>query len=615
MLGPIAAAGVWLPAMSRRIDKPRRRAPLARRGRPLLRAAVTLALLTACRRSQAIGPTDHTPVTLDPGRVDPAFEGEWEAVRDAQAKDPGGTAVVEAADRLLAKAPPLNLRLAAHLAKANQAIERGDYAAARGSAGAGLDEVTRARTGGGELADNERELAGQLQRDLALGEAEAGDPAAALQAIAAAPGAERDPDLLAASARARVRLGDRAGAALAHAQWRAAVPDGSPEALLAEARLREQLAGLDTAALEAAARRAPGTPAAQCLLVRTGRSAPDGAPAWVSACQQPAAAGGPRIGLLLPRSGKFAGLADVQLAAAAAAIKVLAGPAADAVQVTWQDAGSSPAEAKQAAQSLIGAGADLLVGPVGPGNVEAAAEVVAGSGGRVRLVIPGEGAGAVVGVAPTLEARAGVLAQSVGRLGRTTVIVLAPDNAYGKRAVAALEKSLPRSGVKSLKTIYYPANTTSFSKVLDPVRASLKGAAVVIPDQIGRVELVVRQLVRDGFAVDRPKQPGLPILSTAEGLGPDAMAAGHEILDGVLVAPVAWPTADATGFADAYATMEGEPPGDQAWLVWRAVSRAWSGGEQAPPAAAVLRVESGRLVATEPAVSLAPEERSKAPAR
>lgn len=602
--------------MTRRTAPPRRRAPLARRGRSLLRVAVTLALLAACRRSQAIGPTGQTTSTLDPGRVDPAFEGEWEAVRDAQAKDPGGVAVVEAADRLLAKAPPLNLRLAAHLAKASQALQRGDYAAARGSTGAGLDEVTRARAGGAELADAERELAGQLQRAHALAEAEAGDPQAALQAIAAAPDADRNPELLAASARARARLGDRAGAALAYAQWRSVVPDGSPEAALAEARLREQWTGLEAAALEAAARRAPGTPAAQCLLVRTGRSAPEGAPAWVQTCQAAAAGqGAPRIGLLLPRSGKFAGLADVQLAAAAAAIRVLAGPAAAAVQVTWQDAGSSPAEARAAAQALIGQGADLLVGPVGPGNVEAAAEVVAASGGRVRLVVPGEGAGGVVGVAPTLEARAQVLAQAAVRLGRTTVVVLAPDNAYGKRAVSALEKSLAKSGAKSLKIITYPANTTSFAKVLDPVRAELKRGALIIPDQIGRVELIVRQLARDGFTVERPKQPGLPILSTGEGIGPDALATGHEILEGVLLAPVAWPTPDAAAFADTYATMEGEPPSDQAWLVWRAVARAWSGAEQATPAAAVLRVESGRLVATEPTVSLAPEERPKAPVR
>jgi branched-chain amino acid transport system substrate-binding protein len=602
--------------MKRRIDKPRRDLlatrpfgpEFLRRGRPLLRVAVALAVMTACRGSHAVGPNGATTGTVDPGRVDPAFESDWQAVRDAQTKDPGSQAVAEAADRLLAKDPPLNLRLAAHQAKAGQGLTRADYAGALASAREGIEEIARARAQNHELDATERELAAALLRSQALAEAEAGDPQAALQAIAASPEADRDPLLLAANARARARLGDRAAAALAYAQWRSAVPEGSPAAVLAEARLKEQLIGLDTPALEAAARKASGTPAAQCLLARTGRAAPEGAPAWVSGCAQAAASpGGPRIGLLLPRTGKFAGLSDIQLAAAAAAVRVLAGASAAAVQIAWKDAGSSPAEARQAAQALIGGGAELLVGPVGPGNVEAAAEVVAGSGGRVRLVVPGEGSDNVAGVAPTIEARAGALAQAVGRLSKSTAIVFAPDNAYGKRAVAALEKSLPKNGVKTLKTFYYPPGTTSFAKVLDPARSSLKDAAVIIPDQLSRAELVVRQLVRDGFAVDRPRQPGVPVLSTAEGVGPDTL--------GVLVAPVAWPTPEAAGFAETYTAMEGEAPGDQAWLVWRAVARAWSGVDAGPPTAAVLRVESGRLVATEPTVSLTPEERPKAPAR
>ncbi|MBZ5711616.1 ABC transporter substrate-binding protein [Nannocystis pusilla] len=580
-------------------------------GRALVHAAVVLAVLGACRGSQAVGPAAQTIRAVDPGHVDPAFQGEWDAVQAARQKDPSGAAVVEAADRLLARDPPLNLRLAAQQVKAGASLDRGDYAAALASARAGLEDVTKARAQGIDLAPPERELAEDLGRTRALAEAEVGDPQTALQAIAAATRGDRGQDLLFATARARERLGDRAGAALAYAQWREVVPDGSAAAALAEARMREQWRGLDAATLEETARKAAGTPAAQCLLVRAGRRAPAGAPAWVGGCQVAGAGGPPRIGLLLPRSGKFAGLADVQLAAATAAVRVLAGAAGSNLQVAWEDSGSSPAEAKQAAATLLASGASVLVGPVGPGNVEAAAEVAAASGGRVRLVVPGEGTGPqVLGVAPTLEARAAALAQAVGRANRTTAVILAPDNAYGKRAVAAFEKSLPKVGVKSLKTIYYPANTTSFSKVLGPVRSSLKTAAVLIPDQLGRVELVVRQMVRDGVVIDRPKQPGVPVLSTAEGSSPEAIGPGHEVLEGVLVAPVGWETPEAAGFTEAYTALEGSGPPDQAWLVYRAVAQAWAGVEAAPPpAAAVLRVESGRFVATEPAVSLTPAER------
>ncbi|MFY0541921.1 ABC transporter substrate-binding protein [Nannocystis pusilla] len=215
-------------------------------------------------------------------------------------------------------------------------------------------------------------------------------------------------------------------------------------------------------------------------------------------------------------------------------------------------------------------------------------------------------------MAPTLEARAAALAQAVGRANRTTAVILAPDNAYGKRAVAAFEKSLPKMGVKSLKSIYYPPNTTSFSKVLEPVRSSLKSAAVLIPDQLGRVELVVRQMVRDGVVIDRPKQPGVPVLSTAEGCSPEAIGAGHEVLEGVLVAPVGWETP----------RRPASPRRTRRWKARaRRTRRGWStarwprrgpASRQRPSAAAVLRVESGRFVATESAVSLTPAERPRA---
>lgn len=568
---------------------------------------MTLAVVAACRGSHAIGASGSG--ILDPEKVDPAYASDWQAVRDAQTKDPGGAAVVAAADRLLARSPPLDLRLGAFHAKATQGLQRGDYAAALAAARAGLDEAGRARQSG-SLGATEQELVGLLAQVHALAEAEAGDPQAALQSLGALPQDVWGPEFYAASARARERAGDPAGAALACAQWRASVR-GGPELTLAQNRLEEALAGLDGATLEAAARKASGTPAAQCLLVRAGREAPEGAPEWVQGCRAAAPSGGTKIAVLLPRTGKLAGLADQQLAAATAALKVL-GAGAAAPSLLWGDAGSEAADAKLAALNLIGEGAQVLVGPVGVGNVDAVAELAAASGGRVRLVVPGEGSGGAVGVAPTLEGRAAKLAETVGRLRRTTAVIFAPENSYGKRIVAALEKSLPKNGVTTLKIINYPASTTSFAKLIDPVRGNLKGAAIIAPDQLGRVELLVRQLVRDGVVVDTPGKPGTPVLTTGEGVGPRGLGAGHEVLEGIYVAPVAWQEDGEAPFAEAYAALEGEGPGDQAWLVWRAMSRAWTGALGPPPQAALLRVEGGRLAPAEASNSLTPAERSKA---
>ncbi len=580
------------------------------RGLVVARVAAVLVVglgpaLAACRTSQATGPGPTAQGTLDPGSVAPEFEADWEAVRRAQSADPAAPEIAAAADRLLSREPPRNLRLAALHAKADQALRAGDYAGALGHAGAGLAEVTKARASGGDLAAPEQGLAQQLARVRALAEAQVGDPQQALQWLTALPAASgADLERLAATATARERAGDRPGAVLAYAQWRAAAPGEGPEAALAEARMRSLWLGLDPAALETAARSAPGTPAASCLLTRAGHAADPQAPAWVTACRP----GTARVGFLLPRSGKFAGLADVQLAAATAAVKVLARGAA--TEVVWQDAGSTPAEVARATTELVRAGVEVFVGPVGPGNIAAAVAAAAAAGGKPRFVVPGESTAAVTGVAPTIEARCAVLASTLRGLGRGAAVVLAPDNSYGKRAAEALTKSLRESNAKLLKVIYYPDDMTSFAKLVAPVLGELKGdVALLVPDRLARLELLLRQLVRSGMAVDRTGGKGVAVLSTGEGLAAETLGPGHEILDGVWLAPVAWPTPDADAFADEYAALEGQPPGDQAWLVWRAVAAAWAGGTSTPPIAAVLRVEGGRLVPTPAQVQLRPREK------
>ncbi|MBL9101952.1 MAG: ABC transporter substrate-binding protein [Myxococcales bacterium] len=553
--------------------------------------------LGACRSTHASGTHAVGVGTQDPGRVAPEFEADWEAVKRAQTQDPGAPAVAAAADRLLARDPPRNLRLAALHAKAEQALLAGDYPGALRFASGGVD-VGAAR--GEPLSPPEQGLVQQLGRVRALaGAVAADDPKQALAWLKDAEiGTDPDPDLLAAVAIARERAGDRAGAVLAYAQWRAALGDDDPAAALAETRMQALWVGVDDLALEATARQTTGL-AAACLLTRAGHAPDPAAPAWVRGCVPGAA----KIGLLLPRTGKFAGLADIQLAAASAAVAVLARGGREAASLVWQDAGSTPAEAGKATAALVRGGADVLVGPVGPGNVDAAVKSAAAAGGKSRFVLPGEGTSAAPGIAPTLEARAGALVAHAKQLGRASAVILAPNNSYGKRAGDSIEKSLEGSGIKLLRSLYYPDSETSFARTLAPVLDLLvKGeVAVFIPDRMVRMELVVRQLARAGVGKNAA------ILTTGEGFS-EALGPGHEVLNGVWVAPVAWPTPDAAAFADEYQAREGQQPGDQAWLIWRAMAAAWGGGRIAPPAAAVLRVEGGRLVLAQPTADLQPRE-------
>ena len=89
------------------------------------------------------------------------------------------------------------------------------------------------------------------------------------------------------------------------------------------------------------------------------------------------------------------------------------------VEVVWQDAGSTPAEVGRATGLLVRAGVEVFVGPVGPGNVEAAVAAATAAGGKPSFIVPGESTAAATGVAPTIEARSAAL---VAQLSVKTVI-------------------------------------------------------------------------------------------------------------------------------------------------------------------------------------------------
>ena len=123
-----------------------------------------------------------------------------------------------------------------------------------------------------------------------------------------------------------------------------------------------------------------------------------------------------------------------------------------------------------------------------------------------------------------------------------------------------------------------------------------------------RMELLLRQLAREGLtAAGGNNTATAMIMTTAEALSLAELEEHRNVLEGVWMAPVAWPDAATEAFAAAYRTHEGEPPGDQALLVFRAFARAWQGGAGEPFSATVVRVQRGRIVAPPAEVSLEPE--------
>jgi ABC-type branched-subunit amino acid transport system substrate-binding protein len=531
---------------------------------------------------------------------DPGHRETWDRLQRAHETDPGDAQARALADQVLAGDPPPSLRLQALRTRAEHAYLHQDDPLAIASAEEGLALGREAfGAAGDELEGPPRKAAAgepQVLVDLARVRARAlvrsGDPAAALAALEEPLVRARGglPPVEAAGMRAVAldRKGDAAGAVAAFAKWREGLPEGAGTALWAEQRLALLADRLPPEALAEVAAAMPPSPGRVCLEARLGRPTPPGVGAWVAACGT--ASGG--IGILLPRSGPFSAFADEQLAATLAAIEVLGDD--HAPPLVWRDSGSTAKSAQSAARSLVAEGVRVLVGPVGPKNVKA---VLGEVEGRAQVVVPGEGTGKAAGVAPSLEQRVKALVDVSRARGCDRLVVLAPDNAYGKRAIDAAKAQAAGSS-QELVVRTYPPDTTSFQPHVNPIMAALHGnAALLVPDTLSRTDLVVRQLARAGRMPAHDDVPGIVVLATAEGLSPRGLEQGRDVLEGVWVAPAAARGPEAAAFESAYSRLQGEPPGDQGLLVFHALQQAITG--QPGPGAGrttVTRVQGGRLV-------------------
>jgi ABC-type branched-subunit amino acid transport system substrate-binding protein len=543
----------------------------------LVVVAAALPTLGSCRPSKSAEPP---PAYLGdfrdvgPSVVEPEFRDDWDALARARERDPAAAEVAEAADRLLARQPPADVRFAALLAKAEQAYLAHEDARA-------IVVVDEALGTGADAPPETRLALGTVRL---RAQVRSGDPASALSALDDLSGLPEE-ERRGLRAVALDRDGQRLEALVAHARWRALLEQDDPAAAYAEERFMLLSAGVGSDPLLELAAALPEEPARDCLRVRAGVDPPAGRPAWVARCGRAVA----RVGILLPRTGPLSALADTQLAAASVAAGMLTDEGG--VEILWRDAGSTPKQATAAARGLLADGADVLVGPIGASNARAVSEAV---GRRAQVILPGERIGDASGVAPSLEARIEALTAHAKARGVARVLVAAPDNAYGRRAVAAIRASLEPSLAKSMIIQNYSPDTTTFAPVVGAFLPALRrNAAVIVPDHLSRVELFVRQLARSGKAPSDPESP--LVLSTAEGASPGALQHGN-VLDGVWVAPAAAETADSGAFVEAYTAAQGEPPGDQALLVYRALQRAMGGGADPSVRPRLMRVERGRLV-------------------
>jgi len=565
------------------------------------RAAVGVALIAvglACHKPGPPPKFTGSPLQPVAAGVDPGSPAErsWSDLLAARQADPAAAEVVGLAQALLDSDPPPAGRLAAWAALAEQSYLIGDDATAATWAEQGLSQLQSgpALSNPDTASALRADLAGTHLRALARG----GDPIQALTALGDpnASGALDEEARLGLRAVALDRNADAGAAVVAYLQWRQALSDDDPSAPWAEHRARVLAARVPVTELAEAANNAVGegtSPVHACLAARMGGPAPTSkAPAWAQRC----ASNVERIGIMLPRTGPLSALADTHLVAALAASDVL-GARHGEVEILWEDPGSSAKGTRKAVRALKAMGADVIVGPLGSKLVGVAARE---AGDSIPIVVPGEGRGVARGVAPSLEARVEALVKLAKAAEKHRLVILAPDNAYGRRAVAAAKRYGGRMKYDVVAR-QYEAGTTSFAKTLKPITTALShDSALLLADHLSRAEMVVRQLARIGKVPSRDDTPGLMVMTTAEGASDRALRDAGSTFEGVWAAPVATPVvAGPTGvqFASAYARGANTLPGDQAMLVYYAMHMAFTGrAAKGSGYAPLVRVVQGEFV-------------------
>jgi ABC-type branched-subunit amino acid transport system substrate-binding protein len=466
-------------------------------------------------------------------------------------------------------------------------VEAGDESFARDEDSAAIESWTRAL--GLVAGQASPQLRNSLVARMVVAHARGGGARLALELLEELPEGSRESETLRfARARAHERTGEEGEVASLAAwfdAWAVAAREGNAGAshyarvraasiwgrvVLNPARLGPVVEEMEDADARVCATRFAGS---------WGRDLESGSaelPSWVGSCfpgELEGRASGPKVGLLLPRSGRLAALADGHLAAISTAGRLVSADQSELV-LEFRDAGSKEASAVAGAEELLAAGVTVIVGPVGARQSRAVAKAVAG---RARVITPGPATGLAEGVAPTLEDRVARLAAEGLRLGcQGRWILLHAEGAYGKRGARHFNDLGGTSEYAGLisegqpQVLTYPPSQTSFATLLrklpGPMRA---GRCVMVIDTLARTSAIARQIRREGGSI---ADSGIHFFSTAEGLDARALA-GERALAGTIVSPIALPAAR-SAFQDSFHLATGHAADDQALLLWSALRLA-----------------------------------------
>lgn len=210
-----------------------------------------------------------------------------------------------------------------------------------------------------------------------------------------------------------------------------------------------------------------------------------------------------KIGLILPLTGERASLGQAMLNGAQLA---LFDATSSNIALEVRDDAGAVGPAAQAAQSVIGDGAQLILGPVFAQNVKAVGPVARAKGINVVAFstdksVAGNGV-YVMGFLPSLQVER-IVGYST-RQGLKRFAALLPQSPYGQAVAASLEQAAARAGASVAHIDYYDPNSLEASFAVGQLGDFLASGgqidALLIPESDQRLLGIVRSL--PSFGVD-----------------------------------------------------------------------------------------------------------------
>jgi branched-chain amino acid transport system substrate-binding protein len=267
-----------------------------------------------------------------------------------------------------------------------------------------------------------------------------------------------------------------------------------------------------------------------------------------------------RVGAILPLT-QGSGPSPVGVSLRNAAALAIQESGGKDVTLMVVDDHSTPDGAAQAAQSALGAGAELIIGPLYAPNVKEVGRI-AKAAGKPVIAFSTDATVASRGVyllSFMIEGYVDRVVEYAQSRGKKSIAALAPQSDFGNVAVAEFQRVAARLGVKIVSVIRYPPGEAS--TVASQISAiSNQIDALLIPEQADGMTAVNEALTVSGLKTQ--------ILGT--GVWNDARVLRLPSLQGAWFA--APDGAGFTAFADRYRAKFGSDPTRLATLSYDAVS-------------------------------------------